>query len=53
MQRFGRMRSLQKFAAIHSPNYSDFSEERTLTGRDHFKETRTAALTKRRDLCAA
>ena len=44
MQRFRRIRSLQKFAAVHSSVYNHFNQERSLISRDHFKETRTAAL---------
>ena len=52
MQRFRRMRSLQKFAAVHSSVYNHFNQERSLASRDHFKETRTAALAEWRGLCA-
>jgi putative transposase len=37
MQRFRRMRSLQKFAAIHSSVFNRFNQERSLNSRDHFK----------------
>ena len=53
MQRFRRMRSLQKFAAVHSSVYNHFNQERSLTNRDHFKEIRTAALAEWRALGAA
>ena len=53
MQRFRRMRSLQKFATVHSSVYNHFNQERSLTRRDHFKETRAAALTEWRQLGAA
>ncbi len=52
MQRFRRMRSLQKFAAVHSSVYNHFNQERSLTSRDHFKETRAAALAEWRGLGA-
>jgi putative transposase len=52
MQRFRRMRSLQKFAAVHSSVYNHFNQERSLINRDHFKETRTAALAEWRALGA-
>ena len=52
MQRFRRMRSLQKFAAVHSSIYNHFNQERSLTSRDHFKEIRAAALAEWRGLCA-
>ena len=53
MLRFRRMRSLQKFAAVHSSIHNLFNAERTLSSRDNFKASRTAALTERRQLCAA
>ena len=53
MQRFRRMRSLQKFAAVHSSVFKHFNQERSLTKRDHFKRNRTAALAEWRGLCAA
>lgn len=52
MQRFRRMRSLQKCAAVHSSVYNHFNPERSLTHRDHFKEVRAAALAEWRGLCA-
>ncbi|WP_282121417.1 IS6 family transposase [Ruegeria atlantica] len=52
MQRFRRMRSLQKFASVHSSVYNHFNQERLLTRRDTFKLTRTAALTEWRQLCS-
>nr|WP_205626569.1 IS6 family transposase [Ruegeria profundi] len=45
MQRFRRMRSLQKFASVHSSVYNHFNKERSLTSRGTFKLPRTAALT--------
>lgn len=53
MQRFRRMRSLQKFVAVHSSVFNHFNQERSLTKRDHFKTSRDAALTEWRGLCAA
>ena len=52
MLRFRRMRCLQKFVAVHSSVHNHFNQERNLTSRDHFKETRTAALAEWRGLCA-
>ncbi len=52
MQWFRRMRSLQKFAAVHSSVYNYFNQERSLTCRDHFKDHRIAALAEWRGLCA-
>ena len=53
MSRFRRMRSLQKFASIHSSIHNHFNQERHLTSRDKFKFNRTAALAEWRQLCAA
>ncbi len=50
MQRFRRMRSLQKFASVHSSVYNHFNQERSLSSRDTFKLTRTAALAEWRQL---
>ena len=53
MLRFRRMRSLQKFVAVHSSIHNLFNAERTLSSRDNFKVSRTAALSEWRQLCAA
>ncbi|MEQ8898521.1 MAG: IS6 family transposase [Roseovarius sp.] len=53
MQRFRRMRSLQKFAAVHSSVFNHFNHERSLSSRDIFKTNRTAALAEWRGLCMA
>ena len=52
MQRFRRMRSLQKFASVHNSVYNHFNQERSLSSRDTFKLTRAAALAKWRQLCS-
>lgn len=52
MQRFRRMRSLQKFVSVHSSVYNHFNQERPLANRDTFKLTRSAALAECRELCA-
>ncbi|CUH34746.1 hypothetical protein JSE7799_01066 [Jannaschia seosinensis] len=52
MQRFRRMRSLQKFAAVHASISNHFNQERSLSSRDIFKTNRTAALAEWRGLCA-
>ncbi len=44
MLRFRRMRSLQKFAAVHSSVHNHFNFERHLNHRDRFKENRQTAL---------
>ena len=53
MLRFRRMRSLQKFAAVHSSIYNHFNQERSLSSRNVFKLNRTAALAEWRQLGAA
>ena len=53
MLRFRRMRSLQKFAAVHASVYNHFNQERGLSSRDIFKAKRAAALAEWRGLCAA
>ena len=53
MLRFRRMRSLQKFVAVHSSIHNLFNAERTLSSRDDFKASRTAALAEWCDLCAS
>jgi len=53
MLRFRRMRSLQKFAAVHASVYNHFNQERSLSTRPNFKLNRAAALAEWRALCAA
>jgi putative transposase len=53
MLRFWRMRSLQKFAAVHSSVYNHFNQERHLSRRSNFKLNRAAALAEWRQLGAA
>ena len=53
MQRFRRMRSLQKFVTVHASIYNHFNQERTLYSRDNFKPNRSVALAEWRVLCAA
>ena len=52
MLRFRRMRSLQKFVAVHSSVHNHFNHDRHLNARDRFKENRTAALAEWRQLAA-
>ncbi|MFY8100638.1 MAG: IS6 family transposase, partial [Allorhizobium sp.] len=52
MLRFRRMRSLQKFAAVHGSVHNHFNQERHLSSRPTFKERRAAALNEWRQLCA-
>ena len=53
MLRFRRMRSLQKFASVHSLVHNGFNLECHFYSRHNFKENRTAALTEWRQLLAA
>jgi putative transposase len=53
MQRFRRMRSLQKFAAVHASVYNHFNSERSLYSRSNFKLNRAAALDEWRGLGTA
>lgn len=53
MLRFRRMRSLQKFAAVHASIYNLFNSERNLHSRPNFKANRAAALAEWRQLGAA
>jgi len=53
MLRFRRMRSLQKFVAVHSSIHNHFNQERHLYSRQNFKLNRTAALIEWRQLCSA
>ena len=53
MQRFRQMRTLQKFAAIHSSVHNHFNQERHLYSRENFKLNRAAALAEWRELSAA
>ena len=53
MQRFRRMRSLQKFAAVHASIYNLFNSERSLSSRSNFKLNRAIALAEWRGLGAA
>jgi putative transposase len=47
------MRSLQKFAAVHSSIHNHFNQERHLYSRGNFKLNRAAALAEWRQLGAA
>lgn len=44
MARFEDLKTLQKFAAIHSPIHNHFNLDRHLNRRDIFKQDRAAAL---------
>ena len=53
MLRFRRMRSLQKFASVHSSVCNHFNQQRHLYSRANFKLNRHAALAEWRQLCSA
>ena len=53
MLRFRRIRSLQKFGAVHATVFNHFNQERSLSSRNVFKSNRTTALTKWRQLGTA
>ena len=53
MLRFRRVRSLQKFVAVHASVFNHFNQERSFYSRSNFKLNRAAALAEWRDLCAA
>jgi putative transposase len=44
MERFRRMKTLQKFAAVHGTVHNHFNQERHLISRDLYKARRSAAL---------
>lgn len=44
MQRFRRIRTLQKFASVHASVFNHFNQERALYSRQNFKTNRSAAL---------
>jgi putative transposase len=44
MNRFRRMKTLQKFAAVHASFHNHFSQERHLVSREIYKQRRSAAL---------
>ena len=52
MLRFRRMRSLQKFAAVHASVSNHFNQERSFSSRPNFKLNRAAALAGWRGLFA-
>ena len=53
MLRFRRMRTLQKFVAVHASVHNHFNQERHLYSRSNFKLNRTAALAEWRCICTA
>ena len=43
MERFRRMKTLQKFASVHGTVHNHFAQERHLISRDLYRERRSAA----------
>ncbi|QYU69441.1 IS6 family transposase [Leptolyngbya sp. 15MV] len=52
MQRFRRMKSLQKFASVHASLHNHFNSERHLVDRQTYKARRSAALAEWQNLVA-
>lgn len=52
MQRFRRMKSLQKFTSVHASFHNHFSQERHLVDRQTYKIRRSAALAEWQSLVA-
>ena len=52
MQRFRRMKSLQKFASVHASFHNHFNSERHLVDRQTYKTHRSAALAEWQNLVA-
>ena len=52
MQRFRRMKSLQKFASVHANVHNHFNSERHLIDRQTYKNRRSAALAEWQNLMA-
>ena len=52
MQRFRRMKTLQKFASVHANIYNHFNSERHLVSRQTYKARRSAALAEWQSLMA-
>lgn len=52
MQRFRRIKSLQKFASVHASLHNHFNSERHLIDRQTFKDRRSAALAEWQNLAA-
>ena len=50
MERFRRMKTLQKFAAVHGTVHNHFAQERHLISRDLYRERRSAALAEWREV---
>ncbi len=52
MAKFREVKTLQKFASVHASIHNHFNHQRYLNRRDIFKQDRSAALAKWRQLAA-
>jgi len=52
MLRFWRIKTLQKFAAVHGAIHNHFNQQRHLTSRETYKQNRAAALVEWKSLLA-
>ena len=52
MERFRRMKTLQKFCSVHASVHNHFNQERHLISRDQYRERRSAALAEWRSVLA-
>ncbi|HKI15127.1 MAG TPA: IS6 family transposase [Roseiarcus sp.] len=52
MQRFRRMKTLQKFSSVHAQVHNHFNQERHLVTRSVYKQRRSAAMAEWRALAA-
>lgn len=50
MERFRRMKTLQKFSSVHASVHNHFNQERHLISRDQYRERRSAALAEWREV---
>ena len=52
MQRFRRMKTLQKFSSVHASVHNHFNQDRHLISRNDYKARRSAALAEWKSLMA-
>ena len=52
MERFRRMKTLQKFSSVHAQVHNHFNQERHLVSRQIYKQRRAAALAAWRSVMA-
>ena len=52
MQRFRRMKTLQKFSSVHASVHNHFNQDRHLISRTDYKARRSAALAEWQSLMA-